>query len=154
MAVLDDIQNDGSGQETRCSNNNVGYQGVCARFPKAYAYIGESSRTAYTRVKEHMENYRAAAAAKLPPLTDRNDRILCGKKKCNEYNKCKCDVKSWMWEHTRDCHGGGVGENGGMGDYKMKVTGTFGKCLMRQINEDVRNQRYEAEGGKASEFEV
>ena len=70
---------------------------MCARFPKAYAYIGESSRTAYARVKEHMK-------------------------------KCKCDVKSWIWEHMRDCHGGGLDEHGGMGDFKLKVTGTFRKC--------------------------
>ena len=138
------LQRGGSGQGARCSKNNVGYQGQCARCPEEkFAYVGESSRTAYTRVKEHQENYRAAAAANLP-ATDRNH---CNKEKCLRNNKCKCDVKSWMWEHTRGSHGGVMGENGGIGDYKMSVTGTFAKCLYRQIDEDIRIQRYEAEGG-------
>ena len=36
---------------------------------------------------------------------------------------------SWMWEHTRDCHKGLVGESGGARLYKFKMSGTFLKCL-------------------------
>ena len=142
------FQRGGSGPATKCSKNNVGYKGECARCAEKFAYLGESSRTAFTRIAEHMDNYRAAAAAKLPPMKDRPAGALCGKNKCKNSNMCKCDVKSWMWEHTRDRHGGVVGAEQGVGDYRMEVTGTFRKCLLRQIDEDVRIQSYEAEGGK------
>ena len=58
-----------------------------------------------------MSNYRAAAASS-------EQRQPEGKK-----------VKSWMWEHVRDCHSGVVGENGGMEDFKIKVSVSFSKCL-------------------------
>ena len=56
-------------------------------------------------------------------------------------------AKSWMWEHTRDFHGGTVGQNNGMEDYGVKVVGKFEKCLYRQVDEDVRMQQFEAGGG-------
>ena len=37
-----------------------------------------------------------------------------------------------MWEHSRDKHGGVLGEDGGMGDYEFK------KCLDRQVDEGFR----------------
>ena len=54
-----------------------------------------------------MSNYRAAAASS-------EQRQPQDKK-----------VKSWMWEHVRDYHDGVVGENGGIGDFKLKVTGSL-----------------------------
>ena len=56
-------------------------------------------------------------------------------------------MKSWMWEHSRDFHGGVVGGNGGLEDYRMRVTGRFRKCLDRQVDEDVRMQEHENSGG-------
>jgi hypothetical protein len=40
-----------------------------------------------------------------------------------------------------------VGENGGMDDFKVTVSGSFSKCLQRQVDEDIRMQEYEANGG-------
>ena len=40
----------------------------------------------------------------------------------------KKDVQSWMWEHSRDCHGGRIGENGNP-NYEFRVTAVFKKCL-------------------------
>ena len=57
------------------------------------------------------------------------------------------NVKSWMWEHVRDTHGGVVGENNGFNDFEMKVTGRFRKCLDRQVDEDLRMQEFEGGGG-------
>ena len=51
-----------------CVKRNVGYEGKCSRCATKHAYIGESSRTAYTSIKEHLTGYRADSAAKLPPL--------------------------------------------------------------------------------------
>ena len=52
-----------------------------------------------------------------------------------------------MWEHTRECHGGVLGDDGGMDDYKFRVAGRFRKCLQRQVDEDIRMQEYEKNGG-------
>ena len=40
----------------------------CSRCPNQFNYQGESSRTAFTRLSEHLSDYRAAAAAQLPAL--------------------------------------------------------------------------------------
>ena len=58
----------------------------------------------------------------------------------------KRDVKSWMWEHSRDCHEGQLGARGGIGDYGFKVSGRFRKCLSRQIDEGLRITATELEG--------
>ena len=47
-----------------------------------------------------------------------------------------------MWDHTIDVHAGDVGAEGGDSEYKVEVTGTFTKCLQRQVDEDIRMQQY------------
>ena len=76
-------------------------------------YVGETSKTGYSRVKEHLGSYRAASAAKLPPLPLSNNLTE------------KRPPKSWMWEHTRDVHYGQVGEGGGQFDFKFTVKNKF-----------------------------
>ena len=126
---------------TKCESSNVGYEGECNRCAERHAYIGETSRTAFTRAKEHWGNYRAAAAAKIQPLpAGTSGWVDNGRRK-------KVDVKSWMWEHTRDSHGGVLGDDRGMTDYKFRVVRKFHKCLQRQIDEDQRIQKNEREGG-------
>ena len=44
--------------------------------------------------------------------------------------------------------GGVVGEGRGMEDYRFRVTGTFRKCLDRQIDEGLLITECEAAGGK------
>ena len=113
-----------------CDRSNCGYKGECNRCKEdKFAYIGETSRTGYTRLREHLLDYRAAASASLQPQPE-------GQR-----------VKSWMWEHARDHHGGVVGENGGMEDFKVSVSGKFQKCLQRQVDEDIRMQEHEEGGG-------
>ena len=99
----------------------------------------ETSKTGYTRLKQHYSNYRSASAANLPALPQSTPG--------NGLNKHEREPKSWMWEHTRNVHDGEVGENNGMNDYRMKVTGKFRKCLERQVNEGVRIQKCEDKGG-------
>lgn len=122
---------------TKCLKNNVGYEAKCGRCPTRFSYLGETSRTAFTRTKEHMSDYRAAAAAKLPPLPP-TDGEAQGRKK---------NVKSFMWEHCRDYHDGVLGQRGGKGDYKFSVTGVFRKCLDRQVDEGLRILQCENQGG-------
>ena len=81
------VQRGGEGRVSNCGLNNVGYEGVCKRCPDEQVYVGESSRTAYTRIKEHVENYRAAATAMLPALQQHNNNEMCGKQRCAVQNK-------------------------------------------------------------------
>ena len=41
-----------------------------------------------------------------------------------------------------------MGEAQGMSDYKFRVTGVFRKCLDRQIDEGLRINECESDGGK------
>ena len=132
------FQKDGDGKQSNCDKSNIGYEGQCARCPGRVAYIGETSKPAYTRFKQHYSNYKSAAAAKLSALPN----LMTG---CSDHRK---DVKSWMWEHTRDVHGGVVGDNEGMSDYNVKVTGKFRKCLERQVTEGLLIEKCEKSGGK------
>ena len=52
-----------------------------------------------------------------------------------------------MLEHSRDHHGGVVGDNDGLNDYKMSVKNKFVRCLDRQVFEDVRMQHCLLNGG-------
>jgi hypothetical protein len=127
------------GKRVMCDKENIGYEGECSRCPaRTYAYIGETSKTGYTRLSQHLAAYRAASTARLPAQPDPG---VLG------YEVRPKAAKSWMWEHTRDIHAGVVGQSGGMGDYKVKVVEKFQKCLYRQVDEDVRMQEFEAGGG-------
>ena len=122
--------------ESLCRRSNIGYEGDCVRCEgTVHKYVGETSKTGYTRIKEHLASYRSAYAAKLPPLPTRHGP--------DEPTK---DVKSWMWEHTRDVHGGQMGDQEGILDYRFKVSGTFNKCLQRQLDEGMRMRVQEADG--------
>ena len=126
---------DGIERGMKCYQGNVGYMSECTRCDGPCAYIGETSRTTYSRFREHLSNYRSAARAKLPALPQANGGEMQGR------------VKSFMWEHTRDFHEGQLGDEGGMGDYKARVVKKFSKCLPRQVNEDIRMQEFENKGG-------
>ena len=55
-------------------------------------------------------------------------------------------MKPWMWEHTRDVHGGQLGEQDGLMDYMFKVTGTFQRCLQHQADEGLQIKLLEDTG--------
>ena len=129
-------QSDGS--HGQCWKPNVGYRYDCARCRAklnnlveggatlddmtVYQYVGESSRTAYTRHLQHIARYRTAANGwQLPTLDDGEEK-----------------AGSFMWNHTRDEHGGEVGLGGGGSDYNLCIEGRFKDCMTRQVDEDVR----------------
>ena len=58
-----------------------------------------------------MANYIPASIAGLPQ-PDNSDSLITPRA-----------AKSWMWEHTRDCHEGLVGDSGRARDYNFKVSG-------------------------------
>ena len=92
-----------------------------------YKYIGESSRTPYTRHTQHLKKYRAAHRNK--------DNERGQPTKGDEEEEAG---GSFMWPHARDHHGGCLGPDEGASDYKLKVEGFFRDTLARQVDEDVR----------------
>ena len=87
------------------------------------------------RIREHIADYKAAHAAKLPPPP-------------TKHGPTQQDllVKSWMWAHTRDVHGGTMGDNNVVFDYSFKVAGTFRRWLQRQVDEGIRMRIRESDG--------
>ena len=60
-----------------------------------------------------------------------------------------------MWHHTQQAHGGVIGEERGLRDYKMEVVGRFRDPLTRILDEAVRikdaensEKNWSAENGK------
>ena len=104
-----------------CWVSNTVYQIQCNRSPcnmdgvRTPTYIGETSRTPYTRGCQHHALY-------------------IGKKD-----------NSFQWKHTLERHGGVIGENKGAKDYKMKPLNKFKKSLTRVIEEAVRIQQLESD---------
>ena len=80
-------------------------------------YQGETSRTGYTRAKQHLELYRSRSTQQR--------------------------AKSFMHKHTISHHDGIVGREGGIHDYKMTVTHTFRKPMDRILDEAVRIKHQE-----------
>ena len=134
------VQESSDNKRTLCDKSNIGYEGECLRCVDAvHKYVGESSRTGFTRIREHMSDYRSASAANLPPQPPDGFGTA-------HQGHPRKPVKSWMWEHTRDVHGGQLGDQQGLMDYRFKVTNVFRKCLQWQIDEGLRIMRNENEG--------
>ena len=94
------FQQDGNRRRIVCDSGSVGYEGECNRCPdQKYTYVGETSKTAYTRLSQHLAAYRAASAANIPAQPQHVGLGLDRPKA----------AKSWMWEHTRDVHDGITG---------------------------------------------
>ena len=49
-----------------------------------------------------------------------------------------------MWHHTREVHGGVIGDQGGLGDYKMEVVSRFSDPMSRILEEAVRIREAES----------
>ena len=123
-----------------CYKPSVGYKYTCTRCEMerelqiedgipvdsttSYKYIGESSRTPYTRHLQHISKYRSK-------YNNRNKR-----KRNEEEDEDKNGT--FMWSHTRDHHGGMLGPDAGAMDYSLEVEGIFRDTMSRQIDEDVR----------------
>ena len=123
---------------SQCWKPNIGYRYDCNRcriemeiaaengIPieslSVYQYVGETSRTSFTRHQQHMSDYKTASK-------NRNVRTSPAEEGKDG---------SFMWTHTRDHHGGEVGQDNGITDYSLKVEGRFKDTLTRQVDEDVR----------------
>lgn len=121
-----------------CYRGSCAYQGHCNRCPRQDTeagipeekarqalYIGESDKSAYRRIQQHEAEYRRKAA------------------------------RNWMWDHTKEVHGGIIGGEGkeGKEDYTFAVKGSFHNATTRIADECVRIRReeegkHEALGGE------
>ena len=91
--------------------------------PEDRMYIGESSRTLYTRAQQHLNDYRVASA-KGPGHTQgpRDEEA----------------PSSWMWEHSLEEHGGPQNLET---DYPFQVLASYRDPLTRQVAEATRIQK-------------
>ena len=108
------------GSRGRCWTQNIGYSYICRRCDESdvYMYVGESSRSCYTRHQQHLQKYSLKARGK--------------GKADNE------EGATFMWNHTKEVHGGVTGPNNGADDYEMYLDGAFRDAFTRQLEEDVR----------------
>ena len=90
--------------------------------PKERMYIGESSRTLYTRAQQHLNDYRVASA-KGPGHTPGPSEEA---------------PSSWMWEHSLEEHGGSQNLET---DYNFQVLCSYRDPLTRQVAEATRIQK-------------
>ena len=116
----------------RCYKEGILYQAVCLRCHKEQEesgspvvrdslYLGESSRTLYTRYQQHIQDYRRASRRNPSPpeLVD--------------------TVSSWMWDHAKEKHGGPSSKL--EEDYQFTVLSSHRDPMTRQISEAVRINR-------------
>ena len=130
----------GNGSSGRCYQPSVGYEYVCSRcelsrqeeiqngtraeLTKTYRYIGETSRTTFTRHTQHLSKYRSASKNK--------ERYSREKEEEGETSG------TFMWSHTRDHHAGNLGPDEGSMDFEMSLNGVFQDTMTRQVDEDIR----------------
>ena len=97
----------------KCYNESVGYTVVCRRCLESNTppriYIGETSRSVYTRIQGHLSDLRTSA---------RNNR-----------------GNSWMYNRIQESHSGEYNQEDPGADWKVTLKDTFRKPLERQISE-------------------
>ena len=125
----------------RCHKSNIGYRFLCHREPcvsnldltklstdklldqlsanpgqdnPPAVYEGESFRVPYRRGLQHLTKY-----------TGRNKD------------------SSWMWNHTKEVHGGVIGDNKGLFDYRFVLLDNYRDNLSRQSSEGFRQLQFE-----------
>ena len=116
----------------KCYKEGIIYKASCDRCyqhdvetnrePIQKIYLGESSRTLYTRSLQHIEDYRKAGL-KTPNISHTQEED---------------QVSSWMWEHSKEAHGG---PNEFSKDYTFDVITNYRDPLSRQVAEALRIQR-------------
>ena len=114
----------------KCYSESIIYQSTCNRCineqidggiaePVESLYVGETSRTLFTRTQQHIHDYRKAAS--LPPMDPMDPE--------------KDQTSSWMWDHASKAHDGPQDFST---DYTFTVLQVHRDPLTRQIGESVR----------------
>ena len=86
-------------------------------------YLGESSRTLYTRAQQHLNDYRVAVAKGPEHVPGPGDEDT---------------QSSWMWDHSQGEHGGPQNLET---DYTFQVLASYRHPLTRQVAEATRIQK-------------
>ena len=124
----------------KCYKANVGYLYTCIRCEATrkqqlddgtpatdtvtYKYVGETSRTVFTRHLQHLSKYRTSYNnPQMRRIPEDEEEAPGG---------------TFMWSHTRDHHDGDIGPENGSTDYKVEVERVFRDTMTRQIDEAVR----------------
>ena len=116
-----------------CYKESIVYLATCNRCydaeleaglePKPRVYIGESSRTLYTRTQQHLQDYQRA----------------CAEGQRSSSNHREEDSKSsWMLDHSEEIHGGLLDLEH---DYEFQVLSSHRDPLTRQTAEAIRIQK-------------
>ena len=90
-------------------------------------YIGESSRTIYTRYQQHIRDYRRAQNQSSTTIAD------------PAVTPTLDPMSSWMFDHSKEFHD--VPSSSMENDYSFSVLGSYRDPMTRQINEAVRINR-------------
>ena len=117
------------GVNDACYKEGIVYQAICARChftqleagtaePKDYIYLGESSRTLYTRDSKHIKDNKKASKGQTVTNDDGDNH------------------SSWMWNQAIDKHKGIL--NNVYCDYTFDVLSTHRDPLTRQTTEPIR----------------
>ena len=117
-----------------CYREGVIYSATCNRCyqtkidagldPKPRVYIGETSRTLYTRAQQHLQDYRKACYE--------------GQGRHQNHSEEEDSKSSWMWDHSTEIHGGLMNLEK---DYTFSVISSHKDPLTRQTAEAIRIQK-------------
>ena len=83
-----------------------------------YLYVGETARSCYTRHLQHLQKYSMKVRGK--GMSENEEGA------------------TFMWNHTKEVHGGIHGRENGVRDYTMFLDASFKDPLTRQVEEDMR----------------
>ena len=119
----------------RCFQEGVGYLAYCTRCHDAQleegkeegdvveeVYLGETSRSLVSRIREHVSDYKAAMKKRKHP---------------KETTAGEAESSSWMADHIWSKHGGVQGPSP-EDDFQFLVVGSWSKPLHRQLEEAIR----------------
>ena len=117
----------------KCRKESITYRAVCERckYVKTIieqAYEGETSRTLYTRYKQHYADYTKAA------------RLYKNRGGNAEPNSIEDSTSSWMWDHTLIDHAGEIGSEPHQ-DYHFHLVSNHRDPMTRQITEALRIEK-------------
>ena len=135
------------GTKDDCQRSNCNYRIMCNRFP-CTNQLDMKKVTNEDDFRRQMEKIKPGNGD-IPSVyqgeTFRSP-FLRGRQHTASYNNPKERKTNFMWLHTEKYHGGIIGEDKGIDDYKMVVTDFHSNNLDRQTREGLlqtRNERYQ-----------
>ena len=114
----------------KCYKENITYQAVCERCriqpeeerernPRLPNYIGETSRTLFTRYQQHVADYKKLSSVGPTNMLREPDRT------------------SWMWEHSIQVHGG---PENYLRDFSFLLFGQYQRFIFKASPRSCKNK--------------